>query len=64
MDRTELKFVWSNDESYDIYIQGQYICNMNHDDHGWSGMGAMESALRITGAKLDWDIVTVHEEAE
>lgn len=33
------EMVWTDDESFDIWFNDEYVCNVNHDLHGYAGMG-------------------------
>lgn len=46
------------DETVEIRINGEVVASGNHDDHGWSGMDAIEkTALAVTRAATK----TIHE---
>lgn len=45
-----------NDEILEFYYGERYIATVNHDEHGWAGMDAVESALfafaRLAGIEV------------
>lgn len=60
----EIRFAWLNDESCDIYVDGNLIMNINHDDHGWTAMSDIEKAFTLLAKNAGWKVVTVWEEEE
>lgn len=54
----KLEIVWVDDESADIYFDGALVININHDDHGWSGMEAIQYALTSIARAADFEVVT------
>ncbi|MFY1595450.1 hypothetical protein [Micromonospora sp. WMMD737] len=40
-----------DDEHIEIHVNGEVVASANHDEHGWSGMDAVErTALAVAGA--------------
>lgn len=40
-----------DDETIQVYVNGESIISANHDEHGWSGMDAVEkTALAVARA--------------
>lgn len=60
MATTELRFEWRNDEAVDVYIDENFLCNLNHDDHGWSGMSDFQSYLTKIAHRQGWTISVLH----
>ncbi|MEV4197038.1 hypothetical protein [Micromonospora globbae] len=46
-----------DDEEIEVHVDGQVVASANHDDHGWSGMDAVErtalAVARACGARVD-----------
>lgn len=51
-------FDYSNDETLDIYLNGQLIVSTNHGDDGWAGMKRIRTAMRKVAFVLDVAVET------
>lgn len=56
-----LKFEWANDEVCDVWLDGQLISEMNHDEHGWAGMVEISDLLHTAAKIAGWEIQIVGE---
>lgn len=52
-----LEYRWVDDETCNIYLGGNYIYNMNHGEHGWSGMEGIRDALNAVASSEGFMIV-------
>lgn len=45
-----------DDETMEVHVNGEVVASANHDEHGWSGMDAVERAAlavaRACGASV------------
>lgn len=46
-----LRIVFDQNEKVEFYYGDDYIMSVNHDEHGWSGMSAVEDAV-VTFAEI------------
>lgn len=53
-----IKFIREDDEQLVIELDGQYVGGANHDEHGWSGMDAVEDAVTAIAKQLKWSVET------
>jgi len=56
-----LEYDWKNDEDCDIYFDDLFIINMNHDEHGWSGMEVIGNALDTIARAAGFEVKTKGE---
>lgn len=45
-----------DDESFDIFVNGIFITNVNHDEHGWSGIDTIRALIVSIAYELDMDV--------
>lgn len=55
----QLSFKWINDDVCAVYLNGNHIITMNHDDHGWDGMKGIRDTLIRAGNIAGWKINTI-----
>lgn len=62
----KIKWVELDPETYEVYINDQYVMQVDHDSNGWQGIETVETLLRsissITG--MEFEEVFEHEEDE
>lgn len=62
-DELILEIIWIDDEQADIYFDDVLLININHGDHGWSGMTAIRDALVVMAHKAGIEVKVEGEEA-
>ena len=53
----DMKIIKEDDESVEIWIDGNFIMSANHDEDGWSGMEMLETTARNIAKQLNLNIV-------
>jgi len=51
----------TDDESIEIFVDGECICYANHDEDGWSGMEKVESLAEDMAKKLKISFESIEE---
>jgi hypothetical protein len=62
VSKTVLKIVEVSDECKKYYLGDLLIMNANHDDHGWSGMEAIDTVARSMANGCDIRVVELQED--
>lgn len=57
--RFEIKH--TSDEAFSIYLNGEYLMQANHDDHGWSGMESMRDLVDKVAKGIGAEVVDVDD---
>jgi len=52
---------YRNEETTEIFANGQFVGSLNHDEHGWSGMEAGERLVRKLAAALKIELIETDE---
>lgn len=59
----KLEIIWVDDESADIYYDDTFLININHEEHGWSGMEAIQNSLTTLANAVDIEVVVTGDPA-
>lgn len=51
-------------ERREFYLNDECVASVNHDTHGWSGMEAVECAMKEVARVLGIEVVELPEEEE
>ena len=51
-----ITIVHPDDEHLNIEFNGEVVASANHDEHGWSGMDAVEKTARAIAEAVGLDI--------
>lgn len=54
MSKRRLVFNYDDDESFSVWLDGQFVINVNHDEHGWDGMICVKTALENVAKIRGW----------
>lgn len=57
MSKRRLVFNYNDDESFSVWLDGQYVISVNHDEHGWDGMIGVRAALENVAKIRGWTVV-------
>ena len=52
MKKNMIQIVRPNDEEIDFLLNGKEFYSVNHDEHGWAGMDAVQDVVVILAKKL------------
>jgi hypothetical protein len=47
---------WINDETVEVDVNGVEVASVNHDEHGWAGMGAVLDTARKMAKALGVEV--------
>jgi hypothetical protein len=53
---SKITFKRPDEENLDVYVDGEHVGNVNHDDHGWSGMQSAEDLVRRIAEALKIEV--------
>jgi hypothetical protein len=54
---TTLRIVRIGEEDINFYLGIKHIAHVDHDNHGWIGMEAVEDALITCAKHMKWNVV-------
>lgn len=57
----ELQIFAPEDYESDYFVDGKEIISVNHDEHGWAGMNAVQKALTIMAGHCGLSVVGIDE---
>lgn len=53
---TTLTYDWVSDETAEIFVDGQSVGTLDHGEHGWDGMTAIQQTLNCVADLLGWEV--------
>jgi CO/xanthine dehydrogenase Mo-binding subunit len=57
----KITFKRPDEETLNVYVDGEYMGNVNHDDHGWQGMQCTEQLIMEIAEKLGIEVTEEDE---
>lgn len=53
-----------DEENIEINLNGEYLCSLNHDEDGWSGMAKIEKIVREMAKRLNIEVEEIETNEE